>query len=103
MTSPAPFQLTDSQQVVLTASAADAKGDPVPDTFTWSVDNNAVLTLTPGADTTTVTAVAVAPGNAVVTATDASTPAVVGTLAVSVVGGAPATVTITPGTPEPQA
>ena len=64
------MQLHDNEQFTLTVQAADSKGVPLQDTITWSVDDEAVATLTVSADTQSATVVAGLPGSAVVTVSD---------------------------------
>jgi len=93
------MQLHDNEQVTLTVAEADAKGVALQDTLTWTVDQATVATLQVSADTQSALLVAGLPGSAVVTVTDGALSA---TLAVDVVPGGVATITVTPGTPEPQ-
>lgn len=95
------LQLTDTQQFTASVVAKDAKGNDVPDTLTWaSDDNGAVVTLAPSADTLSCLIVAVAPGTANYTATDASGLSVSGQAVVG--AGAPADLVLTEGAPEAQ-
>jgi hypothetical protein len=91
--------MDDTQQVTLTAVGKDARGDVVPATFTWTVDNTAALTLVPSADTTECMCVAAAPGDATVTVTAG---AAADTAVFTVAAGAVQTVEVTAGTPGPQ-
>src|SRR5580700_10963344 len=64
------LQMNDSQQLVATLAQVDAKGFPVtsPQQYdappSWSIDNPSIATITPSADGTSCTVVAVAPGTA---------------------------------------
>lgn len=94
--------LTDTQEVVLTAKAADAAGLAVTDNQSWSVDNTAVVTLTVSDDTQTATAAATRPptaGEATVTLTDGT---ITATTVVTVVAGSVQTLEIVEGTPTEQ-
>ena len=101
------FQMTDSQQTVLHVTAVDKKGNPTnvsPGSVAWLIDNPNVATLTPSVDGLSATLVAVGPiGTFIVTvnATVGGT-AVSGTLAGSVVSGAPTQVSISADTPTEQ-
>ena len=105
------FQMSDSQQVTLSVSFADKRGNPVPAPVgaqppSWLVDNAALLSLTPAADGLSCVAASVGPlGTATVSVkvSDAQGNALAsGSLGVTVIGGAPATVVVTPGTPSEQ-
>lgn len=103
------FQMTDSQQCVLSITAVDKRGNPVPATalgsIAWSTDTPAVLTLTPDATGATCTIASVGPlGTATVTvnATLPDGTAATGSLPVTVISGAPTTITVVPGTPTEQ-
>lgn len=90
----------DTQQIVATVSAEDAKGFVVPDALTWSEDSaGAVITLQPSDDGSSCTIVAVAPGSAVVTATDG---AISGTASIDVTAGDVASIAISLGDPVDQ-
>jgi len=94
------MQLRDDEQVDLSVTATDAKGQPVTgDTVTWTVDDESVVTLKVSDDTKTATVVAGTVGSAVVTLTDGT---VTATEAVDVVAGDVALVTIAVGTPVKQ-
>lgn len=97
-------QLTDLQQVTLTVAEQDSKGQPVTgDTLTWSVDNTAVITITPSADGLSCLCVAGTDGIATITVTDATTtPALTATDALTVVSSAATGLVITEGTAEDQ-
>jgi len=103
------FQMTDSQQSVLTLTAVDKRGNPVPAMaltgVTWSTDTPAVLKLTPDATGATCTIASVGPlGTATVTVNASLTDgtAATGSLAVTVVSGAPVSITVVPGAPTEQ-
>lgn len=89
----------DTQETTLHVSAiTDAEGVAVTDTFTWSVDNTSVLTLTPSADTLSCVAVpGTAQGAATVTVT--ASDGVARTFAVDVTAGPTAAFEITADTP----
>jgi hypothetical protein len=91
--------LTDTQQVTLAVEPEDSKGEPAPDTLTWSSSDTNVITLTVAPDTLSALAVAGAPGTAVVTVTDGTLSA---TDSIDVTSGPVASLVITEGTPEPQ-
>jgi hypothetical protein len=99
-------QLRDSQKVDLTVSAVDAKGAPVPDDpgtttddLLWSIGDESVATLDVSDDTRTCTVIAGMPGSSVVTVALGELSA---TLAVDVVPGNVALLTINEGTPVDQ-
>lgn len=103
------FQMTDSQQCVLSLTAVDKRGNPVPATalngITWATDTPAVLVLTPDATGATCTIASVGPlGTAKVTvnATLPDGTAATGSLDVTVISGAPVSITVVPGTPTEQ-
>lgn len=89
----------DTQQVTLHVGAVvDSEGEAVVDTFTWTVDDGNVLTLTPSADTMSCDAVpATAPGPATVTAT--ASDGVARTFAIDVTAGPTAGFEITADAP----
>lgn len=89
----------DTQQVTLhVASIVDAEGETVIDTFTWAVDDGAVLTLTPSADSLSCDAVpGTAAGAATVTAT--ASDGVARTFAIDVTTGPTADFQITADAP----
>lgn len=93
------MQLHDNEQVTLAVAEADAKGVALQDTLTWTVADETVSTLVVAGDTQSALLVAGLPGSTVVTVTDGALSA---TLAVDVVAGGVATITITPGTVETQ-
>jgi hypothetical protein len=104
------FQLTDSQDVVVTPKFTSKKGNParvdgVPE---WLVDNSELLALTPAADGLSCSVSAVGPlGTATVTMkADADLGSgvvdVLGTLEIEVTGGGATTVSLEPGTPTEQ-
>ncbi len=103
----ANFQLTDTQQVGLTISAADKRGNPVPSSslnnVTWQVDNPNVLALNATGATATVSAQG--PLGTATVSVSAALPdgtTVGGQLAIDVISGAAVQITITPGTPTEQ-
>lgn len=93
------MQLHDNEQVQLAVAEADAKGVALQDTLTWTVGDATVAALVVAGDTQSALLVAGLPGSTVVTVTDGTLSA---TLAVDVVPGGVATITITPGTVETQ-
>lgn len=102
----AMFQLTDTQQVTVTAAFVDKKGNPaqVDGVPVWLVDNDSVLALAPAADGKSCVVSAVGPlGTAKVSMkADADLGAgvveIIGVLDIEVTGGQATTVTLTPGT-----
>lgn len=106
----ATLTLTDSQQCPLSVQAADKRGNPTGTlpagtVVTYLVDNPNVLTLTDNHDGTALIASAgpIGAANVTVNAADASGNAIgTGTLAVTVIAGAPTTITVVPGTPVEQ-
>ena|SRR6202035_3172253 len=97
-----PVQILDSQQVTLTVTAEDSKGQPVSDTLTWTVDDAAVVAITPSADGTSVLCVAGSEGTANVTVADDSTPPLTAVESFTVVAGAASSLVITAGDPVAQ-
>lgn len=96
-------QLTDLQQVTLSVAEQDAKGQPVSDTLSWSVDNGAVIAITPSADTQSCLCVAGTDGTATVTVADNSVnPPLTASDTLTVVSSAATTLVINEGTPEDQ-
>jgi len=96
-------QLTDLQQVTLSVAEQDSKGQPVADTLTWAVDNSAVISLVPSADTQSCLCVAGTDGTATVTVTDNTvTPPLAGSEVFTVVSSAATSLVISAGTPEDQ-
>ncbi len=96
-------QLTDLQQVTLSIAEQDSKGQPVADQLDWSVDNSAVIALTPSADTQSCLCVAGVDGTATVTVTDNSvTPPLTASDVITVVSSAATSLVISEGTPEDQ-
>jgi hypothetical protein len=96
-------QLTDIQQVTLSVAEIDSKGQPVSDTLAWSVDQPAVIALTPSAGTQSCLCVAGTDGTAVVTVTDNSvTPPLTATDTLTVVSSAATSLVISEGTAEAQ-
>lgn len=100
MTTPAPntVTMTDEQQVTLSCSAVDAKGQPVADTITYSVDNADVVAITDNGDGTCV-CVAGVEGSATVTATDGT---LSGQMVFTITGGAAASLVLSASAPEAQ-
>lgn len=95
-----PVSMTDSQQVVLTASETDASGNSVtPGTLTWTSDT-AVVTLTPSADTLSCTAAAAGLGTANVTVSDSAAGVTSDPEVITVAAGAATSISISAGTPE---
>lgn len=93
--------LTDTQKFAVTVQASDSKGFPVADSFTFTEDSNgAVITVTAGEDGKSAIVSAVAPGSAVLTATDAD--GITGTLAVDVTTGGVASIVMTATDPTEQ-
>ncbi len=102
----AALQLTDIQHCPLSISAVDAAGNPTTlpaGSVTWSSSDPKVATVTPAADGMTADVAAVGPlGNAQVVVSvlvDPAKPALTGTLDVTVVASAAATIQITAGAP----
>ena len=96
-------QLTDLQQVTLSVSEQDSKGQPVSDALAWSVDNADVISLVPSADTQSCLCVAGVDGTAVVTVTDNSvTPPLTASDTITVVSSAATNLVIAEGAPEDQ-
>ena len=91
--------LLDSQEVTLrVGSVVDSEGETVTDTFTWTVDNADVLTVTAGGDTLSCLAVpGTVPGSATVTAT--ASDGVARTFAVDVSAGPVANFEVTADAP----
>jgi len=96
-------QLNDLQQVTLSVAEQDSKGQPVSDQLAWSVDNGAVIALTPSADTQSCLCVAGTDGVAVVTVTDNSvTPPLTASDTITVVSSAATSLVISEGAAEDQ-
>jgi hypothetical protein len=96
-------QLTDTQQVTVSVSEQDSKGQPVSDSLAWSVDNGSVLSLVPSADTQSCLCVAGTDGTATVTVTDNSvTPPLTASDVITVVSSAATSLVISEGTAEEQ-
>jgi hypothetical protein len=96
-------QLNDLQQVTLSVAEQDSKGQPVADALDWSVDNGAVIAITPSADTQSCLCVAGVDGTAVVTVTDNSVnPPLTASDSITVVSSAATSLVISEGTPEDQ-
>jgi hypothetical protein len=98
------MQLSDTQQVTLSVAETDSKGQPVTgDALTWSVDNPAVIALTPAAGNYSCLCVAGTDGTATVTVTDGSaTPPLTATDVLTVVSSAATALVISEGTAEAQ-
>ena len=98
-------QLTDVQQVTLSVAEVDSKAQPVTgDSLAWSVDNPAVIALTPSADTYSCLCTAGTDGTATVTVADNSvTPPLTATDVITVVSSAATSLVISEGTAEAQA
>lgn len=93
------MQLRDNEQVDYTIDSLDAKGYEVAgESFTCTVDDESVVTVTQ--DGSTFTAVAGNPGSTVLTFSDGTVSA---TEAIDVVPGEVATITVTPGAVTKQA
>lgn len=106
-----PMQLRDNQQVDLSVTLASAKGNEIPDDpnattddLVWSVENGTdVVDLVTSGDSRTATVRALDLGSAVVRVTVPGTePALFATLAVDVIPGPAALVTIQAGEPTEQ-
>ena len=104
----ATFQMTDAQQVQMTVAFADSRGNPTGPPAgaqppQWLVDNTTLLSLTPAADGLSCTVAALGPlgtGTVSVKVGDASgNPLASGSIDVTIIGGAPTQVVITPGAP----
>lgn len=96
-------QLTDLQEVTLSVAEVDSKGQPVSDQLVWTVDNSAVIAITPSADTQSCLCVAGVDGTATVTVTDNSvTPPLTASDTLTVVSSAATSLKISEGTPEAQ-
>jgi hypothetical protein len=98
-------QLTDTQQVTLSVAEQDSKGQPVTgDALAWSVDNPAVIAVTPSADSYSCLCVAGTDGTATVTVADNSVnPPLTATDVLTVVSSAATALVISEGTAEDQA
>jgi hypothetical protein len=97
-------QLTDTQQVTLTVSEQDSKQQPVTgDSLAWTVDNPAVVVITPAADGYSCLCVAGTDGVATVTVADNTvTPPLTGTDVLTVVSSAATSLMVSEGTAEDQ-
>jgi hypothetical protein len=102
----ASLQLTDVQHDALSLSATDAAGNPTTlpaGSVTWGASDPTILAVTPAADGMSADVAAQGPlGTAQVTvavALDANT-TLTGTLDVTVVASAAASIQIVPGTPQ---
>lgn len=101
----ATLQLQDTQHCPLSIQAVDAAGNPAvlpAGSVTWTSSNPAIASATPSADGSSCDVAAVGPLGAaqigVSVVVDPST-TLTGTLDVSVVAGAAATIQIVPGAP----
>lgn len=101
-----PMQLHDDEMVDLTVAVASAKGSPIPDDpattgddLTWTVDDSTIAGLAVSSDTRTCTVLAGVTGSTVVTVTLGELSA---TLAVDVIPGDAAVITIGEGAPTKQ-
>lgn len=101
-----PMQLHDTEQVDLSVAVADVKGAPISDDsattsddLNWTVDDETVATLNVSGDTRTATVVAGTVGSTVITVSLGELSA---TLAVDVIPGAAAKVSISEGAPTEQ-
>jgi len=101
-----PMQLHDDEQVDLTVAVASAKGSPIPDDpatsgddLTWTSDDSTIAGLAVSSDTRTCTVLAGVTGSTVVTVTLGELSA---TLAVDVIPGDAAVITIGEGVPSKQ-
>jgi len=100
------FTLTDSQEVIITTGFTDKRGNPASapagDTFSWAVDNTQLLAVAPSADGLSAVVSAVGPlgsGTVSMKLADASGAVLAsGSLDVTIIGGAPVNVVLTPGT-----
>lgn len=97
-------QLTDTQQVTLSVAEQDSKGQPVTgDSLAWSVDNPAVIALTPSADTYSCLCAAGTDGTATITVADNSvTPPLTATDVITVMSSAATGLVVSEGTAEDQ-
>lgn len=97
-------QLTDTQQVTLSIAEVDSKQQPVTtDSLAWSVDNSAVVAITPSADGYSCLCAAGTDGTATVTVTDNTvTPPLTATDVITVVSSAATSLVISEGAPEDQ-
>ncbi len=99
------FTMTDSQQVPLSATFADKKGNPTTPpagaVVSFASSNTDVLTVAPGADANSCLVLAAGPlATASVTCSvvDASgAPFAAGSIDITITSGAPSQVTVTPG------
>lgn len=102
--------LLDNQNVTLSVSGTDVKGNPVDlttgGTLTFTVDDDSILTLTDNGDGTASIAAVGPLGTATVTVSDDTdvdgTPNFQGSLAVDVVASGVTGIVIEPGTPTDQ-
>lgn len=92
------MQLHDDEKCTVTADTRDAKGFETADAITWEVDNTDVVTANVSEDGRSCEFVAGSPGSAVATVTDSATdPVLSATLAIDVVPGGTATISLTEG------
>lgn len=104
------MNMTDSQQVSLTISPVDRKGNPAPvdGIPAWASSNTEVVTVAPAPDGMSAVASAVGPlGTATVSVTadadlGAGVTEIAGSLDITITAGSASTVTITAGTPTEQ-
>jgi len=101
-----PMQLHDDEQVDLTVAVASAKGSPIADDpnttgddLDWTSDDGAIASLAVSPDTRTCTVIAGVTGSTVVTVTLGELSA---TLAVDIIPGDAAVITIGEGVPTKQ-
>lgn len=86
-------QIQDNEQYVVSVAVVDAKGNAVADVLNYSIDNQAVATLTVADDGQSVTVTAVAPGSANLVVTDNT--GLSATEVVTVVAGPAVSLTLT--------
>lgn len=102
----ASFQLTDSQQVDVTAKFEDKRGNPVQLSGppNWLVDNPNLLTLTPAPDGMSCTVAAAGPLGIGTLSVTAAGPGgdISGSMEIEVVSGAATQIELTAGTPTEQ-
>lgn len=104
-------QLHDNEQVDITVVAVDAKGFESADALTYAVGDETICTVVGATDEDSHTATIVAgnPGSTTVTVTDptavdpATSQPIFATIAVDVLPAGAVTITVTEGTPVPQA
>ena len=107
----ATFSMTDTQQVTMSIAYTDKRGNPTgpppgATTPSWLIDNAALASLTPATDGMSCVVASLGPlgtGTVSVKVADGSgNPLASGSITLTVVGGAPTNVTVTPGTPTEQ-